>query len=412
MLPWIRRWRDWAMHDLFSMHRIGPQPQALHYSYEKAGLTLRDQAIPWNAEVVVVEAQLRLPAAVARRKADFQLKFPGQPGRAPESLRRLDREDWYRLLFRCPPPSRTVAAELTWRHYGLCQLTLPYVGREEFLQSIRLEMPTLFVRLGDQSVACQTFVSTQCRGLMASAVVTAATSLAPVADLGLHVEFRSDRGSPVHAAPAQLTTSQLAERRALVAVVPRRVPRRMGTWLATWLLADRPLVTQRVKAISQRHFQRSLRLADTRFVVQPHKGAVALARQLPPSGEFARAGPCFFVASKEPGMAGLSSFQVHAQVPGAVEPPVLLDQEVLVTDGPSVIVPGTLDAGDLAQIIGFELRLKGEVLGVLSTSPIPAANFTAEGGFKSANDFTWTAAAEDELSERLNRLFEEKGLGK
>ena len=63
MWPWIKRWRDWAMTDLWSMHRIGPQPQALHYSYEKAGLTLHDQPIPWNAEAVLVEALVRLPAS-------------------------------------------------------------------------------------------------------------------------------------------------------------------------------------------------------------------------------------------------------------------------------------------------------------------------------------------------------------
>ena len=55
MWPWIKRWRDWAMHDLWPLYRIGPQPQALHYSYEKAGLTLHDQPIPWNAEAVLVE---------------------------------------------------------------------------------------------------------------------------------------------------------------------------------------------------------------------------------------------------------------------------------------------------------------------------------------------------------------------
>ena len=78
MWPWIKRWRDWAMNDLWPMYRIGPQPQALHHSYEKAGLTLHDQPIPWNAEAVLVEALLRLPAAAARRKADFHLRIPGQ----------------------------------------------------------------------------------------------------------------------------------------------------------------------------------------------------------------------------------------------------------------------------------------------------------------------------------------------
>ena len=74
MWPWIKRWRDWAMNDLWSMHRSSPQPHALHYSYEKAGLTLHDQPIPWNAEAVLVEALVRLPPGSQRRKADFQLR--------------------------------------------------------------------------------------------------------------------------------------------------------------------------------------------------------------------------------------------------------------------------------------------------------------------------------------------------
>ena len=50
------------------------------------------------------------------------------------------------------------------------------------------------------------------------------------------------------------------------------------------------------------------------------------------------------------------------------------------------------------------LRLNGRVLGTVSLSPVPPATLTAEGGFKPPPDFTWTAAAEDELQERLGRL--------
>ena len=44
MWPWIKRWRDWAMNDLWPFYRISPQPQAIHYSYEKAGLTVHAEA--------------------------------------------------------------------------------------------------------------------------------------------------------------------------------------------------------------------------------------------------------------------------------------------------------------------------------------------------------------------------------
>src|SRR5205814_3542470 len=121
MWPWIKRWRDWAMRDLWPLYRIGPQPQALHYSYEKAGLTLHDQPIPWNAEAVLVEALVRLPPAMPKRKSDFQLRIPSQELISPESLRKEDGGDFHRLFFRFTPPTRSVTAELLFRNYPLGQ---------------------------------------------------------------------------------------------------------------------------------------------------------------------------------------------------------------------------------------------------------------------------------------------------
>jgi hypothetical protein len=102
---------------------------------------------------------------------------------------------------------------------------------------------------------------------------------------------------------------------------------------------------------------------------------------------------------------------VAAQVPGAVQPPLLLEQEVLITDGPTMVAPGTLDAADLHQVSGFELSVRGRALGVLSLCPAPAASFTGEGGFKPPHEFTWSAAAEEEMTERLNRLLEGRNKG-
>ena len=411
MWLWIKRWRDWAMNDLWPLYRISPQPQALHYSYEKAGLTLHDQPIPWNAEAVLVEAMLRLPPGAGRRKGDFLLRVPGQQPVPAEQLRRQDGDERYGILFRLPPPTATCAAEILYRTHVLGQLTLPFLSREEFLQNLRLQLPTLFVRIGTDNVACQTFVASQCRGLLAGAVLVSPTSLVPLLDLDLQVEFRCERGGAAHRTPARLCSSQLAGRQALVAVMPRRHPRRIGAWTATWLLGDRPLASQRVRAISQRHFHRSLRLSDTRFVLQVGGGPLRLARQAPPLDGPTRVGPCFLVSSSEPGMAGLCPVRVAAQVPGAVLPPLLQEKEVLITDGPTMIAPGTLDAGDLAQVSGFEISVKGRMLGVLSLCPAPTASFTAEGGYKPPHDFTWTAAADEEMTERLNRLLEGKVKG-
>jgi hypothetical protein len=408
MWPWIKRWRDWAMNELWPLFRLGPQPQALHFSYEKAGLTIHDQPIPWNAEAVLIDALVKADTSTPRRKTDFALRLATQEVVPAESLRRQDADNCQRVTFRLPPPPTATSVELLWRGRLLGQLTLPVLDREEFLDSLHLEMPTLFVRLGEESVACQTFVSTQCKGLLANAVVISPTSLVPLLDLDLQVEFRCERTGVSYNVPARLSSTQLAGRQALLNVVPRRFPRRIGTWLVTWLVGDRVLASHRVRAISSRHFLRSLRVADTRFVVQSDKGSVSVARQLPPLETTARVGPCFLVCSKELGMAGLCNLVVRAQVPGAVQPPVLYDQEVLITDGPTPVAPGTADATDLRQVSAFELCVKGQALHVLSLCPAPAASFNSEGGFKSPQDYSWSAAAEEELNERLNRLFESR----
>jgi hypothetical protein len=408
MWPWIKRLRDWAMTDLWPFFRISPQPQALHYSYEKAGLTVLDQPIPWNAEAVVVDARLRLRSATGR-KSDYLLRLAGRDPIPADDMRRQDADNHYRLTFRVDPPGVTTTAEVLYKNHVLGQLTLPYLGRDEFLQGVRLQIPTLSVRLNNESVACQTFVATQCQGLIATAMLTSPTSLAPLLDTDLTVEFKNERGGSSQTVPARLCSSQLAGRHALVTVAPRRFPRRIGSWLVTWMLADRPLATHRVRAISTRAFQRSLRVLDTRFVLRWPKGNVTVARQVPPNEKPARVGPCFLVGSREPGMAGICQLQVHAQVPGSVQPPLLFEGEILVTDGPKEFAPGTLDLADMAQLAAFELSLKGQALGVLSLCPAPTANFTAEGGFKPPHDYAWSAAAEEELTDRLNRLLDGGG---
>jgi hypothetical protein len=406
MWPWIKRWRAWAMREFWPMHRSGLQPQALHFSYEKAGLTVEDQPIPWNAEAVVVETRLRLPPYLAQHKNDFVLRLPGQPPLPAESLRREDALNTHRLYFRLGVPAETQTAEVSYKIHPLGRVTLPVLARDEFVRKLALTMPTVAVQLNDETVACQTFVATQCRGVVASAVLTGATALAPVLDLGLAVEFRCEEDGTTRTVPVQLSSSQLRGKQALVTVAPVKFPRRMGTWAVTWLLQDQPLATQKLRAISKQAFLRSLRVSDTRFVVRSKDDRVALARQLPALTEVDRVGPCFFVSSGELGMAGMCLLQVRAQVSGAVQAPLLVEQEVLVTDGPSPFVPGTLEAVELEQVSGFELRLQGKSLGMLPMTPAPTCKFTSEGGFQPAPTFSWTSAAEEQLNERLRKLIE------
>ncbi len=315
MWHWIKRWRDWAMRELRRFSRPSAQPQALHYSYERAGLTLSDQPIPWCAESVTVEALVRLPSSTGRRKSDFFLRMPGRELVAAEHLRRAEGEEHYRITFRMPPPSATITAEVLFRDRLMGQVTLPVVGRQEFLDGLRLETPTLFVRLGEESVACGTFVSSQCRGLAAVGMLASSTSLVPILDMDLQVEFRCDRAGILFRVPACLNCSQLTGRSALVTVMPTRYPKRIGVWTATWLVGEHVLARQRIRGISQRQFQKSLRISDTRFVVQKEGEPFRLSLQPPTLEAGTRIGPCFLIASDEPGMAGLCKLRVSARYP-------------------------------------------------------------------------------------------------
>jgi hypothetical protein len=85
-----------------------------------------------------------------------------------------------------------------------------------------------------------------------------------------------------------------------------------------------------------------------------------------------RVGPLFLVASGEPGMAGFVR-QVHVQVAGSVRPPILFDQEVLITDGPTVVA-GNARRSRSGTGDGLRARVKGHSMDC-SAEPAPTATF-------------------------------------
>jgi hypothetical protein len=405
MWPWIKHWLDWVMSDVLHLTRTRPYGQAIYTRYEKAGLVLYDLPVPWSADAVVVEVNFK--SRPAARKADFAIRLPGAEPVLPESLRPIG-EDRHRLLFRLPVPPGSTIGELLWKNRFLSRVTIPVLTSADFLSGLRLTLPTVAVRLGSQTVAAQTFAAVQCKGIVATCVLRSPTPLAPVADLGLRAVFRSGRTGGTYEVPAALSSTQLRATEALVTAVSPKHPRRVGDWTVSWHIGARELCSQQVEALPARQFEQSLRVSDVRFVVGDKAGGVKVVKQPPPAGEASRVGPCFLVASSVPGMAGLCRLQVNAMVPGEGNGAVLMEEEVLVTDGPAVFAPGMVEAEDLARLSGFELRHKGRVLGIASLSPVPTAVLNAEGGFKPPADFAWSNAADDELSERLTRLM--KGL--
>jgi hypothetical protein len=392
------------MSDLHHFGRPRPTEQAVHTRYEKAGLTLYGPPVPWNADAVVVEVLARLPPA-ARQRADFLLRLPGRDLITADAIRPDDVDGArHRVFFRLPVPGESVVSEVLWKHRLLATVPITILPADEFLAGLRLINPTTAVRLGTQSVAAQTFVASQCRGLTAAAVLRSPTGLAPLADLGVTVTFRSDRGGVEVVVPAPLTGTQLAGKEALVTAAPAKAPRKSGGYTVVWAVGGRELHTQRLTAIAGRRFIDSLRMSDSRFVSADKAGKVKITRHPPPAGEAVRLGPCFLLASRELGAAGLLSLQVTAAGTNPGQAPLTLEQQILVTDGPAAFAPGLVDVSDLAGLTGFELRHRGRVIGVLSVSPVPSATFNAEGSFKPPPDFAWSNTAEDELTERLSKL--------
>src|SRR5438132_8022416 len=394
------------MRDLWSSPlRTGPQLQSLEYRFEKMGLLLERQPIPWNADAVLVDAFIRQSVDIQRSRKDYVLSVTGtRLSYTPHEAASGTPERAARLEFRLPVPRQRTTVELKWRTRSLGQMTMQVLSEEAFCRRLTLEMPTPAVRIGDQVVPCLTFVSSQCQELIASGVLTSETSLAPLVDLDPRVEFRPERGAAAQTMPVRLTSAQLASRRALVTVgLPR--PRRAGNWQVSWRIGDNVLASLRLRAISKPQFHRSLRFADGRFVAQDQLGGVRVCRERPVLVESARLGPCFLIRSTEPGMAGLCTLQVRTQVKHGASPPPW-SQETLITDGPTPVAPGTIAAADLAEARGFELRVGSRNLGVLPLDGPPTAHFNAEGGFESPEHFLWNDFADQELQDRLGRLLQ------
>ena len=183
-----------------------------------------------------------------------------------------------------------------------------------------------------------------------------------------------------------------------------KIPVRLGIWSVIWRIGKEELARRRVEVIPARRFEDSVRILDTRFAVADKAGVLRTVRQPPPAGTVESLGPCFLIATSEAGAAGICRFSLFAISAGDLVPILLLSQDILVTDAPTVFTPGLVGMNDLIRVGGFELRLNGRIVGTASLSPVPPALLTAEGGFKPPPEFSWTAAAEDELLERLKRL--------
>lgn len=399
MPPWMTRWLVWARDNLFRRSR--PRPLSAAVGYERAGATRWEPPVPWTADAAVVDVLLQIPP-VARRKTDFAFRLPFAT--FPADALRPDADDRCRVTFRFPVPQDTTRGDLLWRGRVLANVSIHVLTPSSFLAGLVLTNASLSVRLGDATVSASAFVPDQCEALVSSAVLRCQTALAPLAELGLRVLFRDEVNDTTYPVPVALSASQLAHSDTVVSAVCPAVPRAPGAWWVTWLAGERVLATQRAHAIFAERFTVGVRVLETRFAVVDSVGTVRTTKIPPTIGGSSRIGPCFVLAGSEPGAAAICRLEVTGVSSAEPEPLLRREAEVIVTDAPTVLVPALFDADELCRVSGFELRLNGRLLGVASLRPVPAAALDGEGGFAPPPDFTWSAAAEDELADRLKRL--------
>lgn len=397
MPRWMTLWLAWARDRLFRRAR----PLSAAVGYERAGVTRWESPVPWAADAAVLDVLLRLPPS-ARRKQDFALRLPFAT--FPADALRPDGDDRCRLAFRLPVPPEATRADLLWRGRVIADVPIPVLTPGEFLAGLTLAATTVSVQMAGTSAAATSFVPDCCEGVVASAVLRCRTPLAPLGEIGLKAVFTDDLAGRSHAVLVALPAAQLARNEAVVAAACPESPRRAGGWWVSWVAGDRTLATQRLQAIPAARFEAGVRLLETRFALLDPGGGVCTVKLPPSPAGSAAVGPCFVLSSGEAGAAGVCRLEVLGVSGGDPYPLVVREAEAVVTDSPTVFVPALFSPEEVARVSGFELRLRGRLLGVASLRPVPTAAINAEGGFTPPVDFAWTSAADDELADRLRRL--------
>jgi hypothetical protein len=228
--------------------------------------------------------------------------------------------------------------------------------------------------------------------------------LLPLADSPLSVDFADPGTGYRQTVAVRLTRADLVGTQAFVSAMPPRWPPPFNRCSIRWRVGDRLLAETEIRGISHLTLDDSLYAVDANYLYQDAKGSIVSSHHLPRFEGVAGFRPSFLVASREPGLAALCALQIRVLYRDPARAALVIDQDVLIADGPSRCLPPTMDFEGLAQLRAFELLNKGKVLAVLPVSPTPAAVFTSEGGFAPTEDYDWTPMMEEELVDRLQKL--------
>ena len=96
MCSWIQCWYSWLREKWLTGG--GSRRLEVRFGYEKAGITIYDEPVPWNAGGVLVEFLIKDPGGVITCGKEFALETP--PGVFIRSVTGSeDENDRYKLLF-------------------------------------------------------------------------------------------------------------------------------------------------------------------------------------------------------------------------------------------------------------------------------------------------------------------------
>ena len=404
MQHWLRPWRAWMGRSSATPRRRQPTILSLALGWEKLGVVVYHEPIPWNADAVLVQLMLQFPDDLPRRKADFALVRPEQPPQKPTAL--VPVRGGHELLFRFPVPTCSEVAEVVWQDEPLVHAGLTLLTLEQFLDRLQIRQVSVAANLGEVTAACSACVGRQVRGLLAAGVITSPTRLAPLADLDLAVELRETRGGALQRVALKLSGAQLGQKDALLQTAWPKQRRRLGHYSVQWTAGGQVLAHRELRLFSQRQVSNLITVTASYYVFKPLSGGTELLRQ-PPLDGVGWLGPCFLLRSRVPGLAAELPLAIRARFRDGRPAEVIGSETFLLTDGPCPVLGELVRTQDLGGIHAFELVMEDRLLALLSTTPAPAARFTGEGAFEPPDvEYPWSPAADAELADRLGKLLD------
>lgn len=386
----------------FNLYRR-PRVESVRFGYEKAGLAVYDEPIPWNAETALVEGVVWLPQRLGPDTPDFSLRLPEPSPSATPTLHPLQ-PFLARIVFRIPPPRTATAVQLCWGSAPLTRVVLPFLSEDEFLRRLVLSGPTVFVGFNSRYVSCRSMVGGQGRGAVSQGILKSPTRLLPLADLRLRAEFIQWPGGRMWDRPVLLNRSQLNDRQTALIACPPPLSEEIAGLTVRWTVEERLLASHTIHTVPRRAFQESLQLVDSGYLCEGPDGRTAFRTYLPCRDAIRQVAPCFRIASLITGMAGLCTLEIRTRPASSASSPAPFRLETLIGDGPSLVAPPLMKPEDFRRAAGFELVCDGKVLGSLAACPRSAATFSTEGSFHISGDSDWLPVDEQELVDRLAQL--------